>query len=180
MRRGALVGALCVLSVLAEVPHPELARIRKLYVLSMGNGLDQYIANRLAETGVFEVTTDPVAADAILTDAVGESFERRLKDLYPPPPEPPKETSAVAANSDAKDSKKKDTDTTTVYSFKDERPVSSFSRGRGNIFLVDRSTRNVVWSTYERPKTRSPDELNHVAGVIARQLKKAARNGTKP
>jgi hypothetical protein len=177
MRRLALVGAMSIIAMLAEVPHPDLAHVRKIYVLSMGSGLDQYIANHLAETGLFEITTDPAVADAILTDSVGETFERRLKELYPPPPPP--ETADKSAESGSKDAKKKESEPVTMYSFKDERPLSSFSRGRGNIFLVDRSTRKVVWSTYDRPKSRTPDELNHVGDTIAKQLKKAATAGTK-
>jgi hypothetical protein len=40
------------------------------------------------------------------------------------------------------------------------------------VFLVDRKTRNVIWSDYVRPKNAQPDELNHVADKIAAQLEK--------
>lgn len=182
MRRLAVVGVFAVTSLAAAATSPDLGRIRKVYVLSMGSGLDQYIANRLAETGSFEVTTDPKAADAILTDRVGEQFERHLKELYPELDPKPVKEEAKPTDSKATDSKasKSDAEKSTVASYKDDRPVSSFSRGRGNIFLIDRASRNVVWSTYERPKNRSSDELNHVAGRIAKNLQKAAGSATKP
>ena len=46
------------------------------------------------------------------------------------------------------------------------------SRARGTIFLIDRKTRNILWSVYERPKNTSPDEMNHVADKIAGKLGK--------
>jgi hypothetical protein len=46
------------------------------------------------------------------------------------------------------------------------------TRSKGAVFLVDRKTRNVLWSDYVRPKSAQPDELNHVADKIAAQLEK--------
>jgi hypothetical protein len=174
MRRIGLAGLLLAVPIAAATLYPELASVKRVYVLSMGSGLDQYIANRIAENGTFEITTDPKLADAVLTDAVGEQFERRMRDLYAPPPEEKK--SAASSNSgDASSGSSSNKDAETVNSFKqEEKPVSTFSRGRGNVFLIDRNSRKVLWSTYERPKNRSSDELNHTAGVIAKELKKAA------
>ena len=51
-------------------------------------------------------------------------------------------------------------------------PPSSFSRGKGNVFLVHVKTRGVVWSLYERPKKILPDELDRTSGRIVTRLKK--------
>jgi hypothetical protein len=99
------------------------------------------------------VVTDPKQADAIFTDQIGKSFEQKLDDLYGQKPKD-------------KDAENKD------GSSESSRVVSSSSRGKGAIFLVDRKTRSVVWSTYERPKSSNSDELNHVAEKIAQRLEK--------
>jgi len=44
----------------------------------MRGGLDQYLANRLTNGGVFRVVTDPKLADAVLTDHMGTEFETQL------------------------------------------------------------------------------------------------------
>ena len=41
---------------------------QRVYILAMGSGMDQYLANQLTTIGVFEVVTDPQKADAIVTD----------------------------------------------------------------------------------------------------------------
>ena len=66
--------------------------------------MDQYLANQLTTLGVFQVVADPQKADAIITDRLGEPFEAKLKDLYPPPP-PPHPLPAPPKDKDAKDDK---------------------------------------------------------------------------
>jgi hypothetical protein len=118
----------------------------------MSNGLDQYLANRLAAAGVFQVVTDPKKADAIFTDKLGEGFEARLNDLLPPPAE------------------KKDSSKSSDES--DRRPVtSSFGRGKGTIFLVEISSRAVLWSAYELPRNSTPREMDRIAQRIVERLK---------
>src|SRR5262249_55476008 len=66
-----------------------LQQVQSVYLMPMGYGLDQYLANRLTAESVFQVVTDPKRADAVLTDNIGVGFERRLDDLFPrdvPPP----------------------------------------------------------------------------------------------
>ena len=134
--------------------NPQLAQIRTVYLLPMGSGLDQHLATRLTELGIFEVVTDPKRADAIITDQVGASFEKKLEELYPPPPPDPEEDDQKQA-----DSRNSSTPVT-----------GAFGRGKGTVFLVDRKTRGVLWSIYEHPKNTSADELHHVAGKIANRL----------
>lgn len=131
----------------------------------MGGGMDQFLANRLTRFGKMQVVTDAQHADTILTDRLGEPFEKKLDELYPPP--------EVESATDDKATDEAVTPATGV-TLKDEQPMNraSFARGRGNFFLVDRQSRNVLWSTYERPKNSSPDELNRTAERVVNNLKR--------
>jgi hypothetical protein len=76
----------------AAQPKAELAQVHKVYLLPMSNGMDQYLANRIAGLGVFQVVTDPKRADAIFTDRLGEAFESQQAEWFPAPtprPTPP-------------------------------------------------------------------------------------------
>ncbi|MDQ2947342.1 MAG: hypothetical protein M3Y27_15655, partial [Acidobacteriota bacterium] len=131
----------------------------------MGGGMDQYLANRLTRFGKMQVVADAQHADTILTDRLGEAFEKKLDELYPPP--------EVETAAEEKDTDEAATPAVGV-TLKDEQPMkrASFSRGRGNFFLVDRKSRNVLWSTYERPKNASPDEMNRTAERVVSNLKR--------
>lgn len=80
------------LSCLGMACAAELSDSRTVYLLPMGRGLEQYIANRLTRMHVLQVVTDPAKADVVITDNVGSALEDRLNDLYPPekPPAPAK------------------------------------------------------------------------------------------
>lgn len=137
--------------------NAQLQQVQSVYILPMGSGMDQFLANRLARFGKMQVVADPQHADAILTDRLGEPFEKKLDELYPPPADPKK----AVADEDA------------TGTLKDEQPpVRAFSRGRGNFFLVDRKSRNVLWSTYELPRNGSPAELNRTAERVVNNLKR--------
>src|SRR5580658_2894182 len=90
MMVGEMKWALPLLCCLGFCSNPtsaaELTGARTVYLLPMGRGLDQFIANRLTRMHVLQVVTDPAKADAVFTDDVGATLEGRLKDLYPPPP----------------------------------------------------------------------------------------------
>lgn len=140
--------------------HAELSRIQSVYLLPMGNGLDQYLAGRLTALGLFQVVVDPKKADAVFTDRLGEPFEQRMNELYPAPEPPLEEKKQAAAES-------------TPAAPRQEAPrVSSWGRGRGTIFLVDTRTRAVIWSVYERPRDSSPDQVNRTAERIANRLRR--------
>lgn len=84
----AVFAALAVAGV-----NPQLEKVQSIYILPMGNGMDQFLANRITRLGKMQVVADPQKADTILTDRIGEPFEKKLDDLYKPkPPEPPKRT----------------------------------------------------------------------------------------
>ncbi len=152
--------------------NANLANIKSIYVMPMTNGMDQYLANRLRTDQVVAITTDPQAADAVLTDSIGPAFERRLVELYPPPPPPekPKKAEGGKAKSNEKDAEAEE-DKGEMKETGPER-VSSFRKGRGVVFLVDRRSRQVVWSTHERPKDSSSRELDRAAGKVSGQLKR--------
>jgi hypothetical protein len=177
----------CALALLAaSVPaaiNPQLKQVTTVYILAMSGGMDQYLANRLTTMGVFQVVADPQKADAIITDRLGEPFEAKLKDLYPPPPPPPPPTPPAPVK-DAKDDKDSKTVTSDKTSkddkgFKETKlddeggvsRVGSFNKGRGNIFIVDRKSKNVVWSIFDRPKDSSPGELSKTAERVVKRLK---------
>lgn len=166
----------------AASENPQLKQVQAVYILPMGRGMDQYLANKLTRQGLFLIVTDPQKADAILTDHIGEGFERKIEELYPPPkPEKvAKDDKAAKDGKTAKDDKdaasgKSDTDK------KDESAInaavvmnrtSSFSRGKGTIFLVDRKSRAVIWSTYDRASNGSSDTLDKTADQIVTRLKR--------
>jgi hypothetical protein len=159
----------------------ELSDVRAVYIMPMGRGLDQYLANHLASGHVFQVVTDPKLADAMLTDRIGEQFQAQVEALLPPPPPPPDPTPAKETpkekSRDAGD--RKSDENRTPLSFTDtanhlENPAmnSSFGRGKGNIFLVDLKSRNVVWSVFEPARSSNNKELDHTASEIVSRLKK--------
>jgi len=141
----------CLLLAIASM-GADVTNVQAVYLLPMAGGLDQYLANRL--TGVFRVVTDPKLADAVFTDRLGEPFEQKLAELYPP------ETAASdKEDKDDKDSKK-------------PPQVSSFGRGKGTIFLVDLKSRAVIWSAFNKSNGTAPDTLDRTASRIVQQLKK--------
>jgi hypothetical protein len=138
--------------------NPELMKVKSVYLFPMTYAMDQYLANQLQRSGLYIVTTDPKAADAVMTDSLGPTFEKKMDELYTVKPEP-----------------KEGEDEDDAIRERDggaSMPESSFRRGRGNVYLVERHTRQVVWSTYERPKNSLPKELDTTARRIAEQLKK--------
>lgn len=139
----------------------DLSQVQSVYLMPMSGGLDQYLANRLTAKGVVQVVTDPAKADAIFTDRLGDAFDKRLDELFPPAKPEQKEPKTD------RDKEKEAAEQTW------QRPAGqSFTKGRGNLFLVDRQTRNVIWSIYERPKTSQPDQLHKTASRIAERFQK--------
>lgn len=152
----------------------QLLQARSVYILPMGSGMDQFLANRLTHFGKMQVVANPQQADAILTDRLGEPFEKKLDELYPP-----LEEKEAKDAKDAKDEKDTADEASSGIDFKNDAPAraTSFGRGRGTFFLVDRKTRNVLWSTYERPKNSSADELNRTAERVINSLKRDLKPG---
>jgi hypothetical protein len=136
----------------------RLSEVHTVYLLHMGNSLDQYLANRLTATGLLQVVTDPQKADAIFTDSIGQEFESRMDELYPPPKK------AVKKEEDSQDS----------FANSDQH-FGSWSTGQGTVFLVDRHTRNVIWSTYCPVKGSRADDTEKRANDITKRLQSALK-----
>jgi hypothetical protein len=152
MKWFCLFAALSVAHAGSEV-HPELMEVKTVYLLPMTYSLDQFLAIRLTKGGVLQVVTDPNLADAILSEHIGSGLEEQMKSLY---------------GEKKTDSADKDKDKATSFG----GPMAGGTRSKGAVFLVDRKTRNIIWSDYVRPKNAQPEELNHVADKIAGQLEK--------
>jgi len=151
-----LCGILLLLAPLGE--SAEVAGVETVYLLPMGNSLDQFLANQLTSQGILRVVADPRKADAVFTDRLGKELQAFLDEIQPA------EEAAVAGESE----------TSGKELAKDERGrgrITTFGRGKGTVFLVDRETRTVLWSTYERPKNATPDQVNKAASRIVERLK---------
>ncbi len=162
----------CLLASLGLAPGADLASVRKVYFLPMSNGLDQYLANRVTSESLFDVVTDPKLADAVFTDQIGMGFEHRMEALLPPEEPPAAEGKDEKAEKSEKGDSGAEERTGKIGEGYTAR-FSTFSRGKGNVFLVDLKSRHVVWSVFQRPKQGSPEELDKTSTAIVSQLKKA-------
>jgi hypothetical protein len=160
---GLVLGA--AILVFAAV-NPQLKQVNTVYILAMAGGMDQFLANQITAAGVFQVVADPKKADAIITDHLGESLETKLNELYPPPtpvaPPPP-----PPADDDKKTNDKK----AGLDLGAGAQRVNGGGRGKGNLFIVDRKNRNVLWSVFEPPKDTTPGELSKTAEKVVKRLK---------
>ena len=171
----------------------DLAGVHSVYLLPMGRGMDQYLANRLTNEHVFLVVTDPKLADAIITDHISEAFQTQLEDISPTPkppapakpanPEPAAKPgdeappSAKPANSESKAKPGDEAPSPGLLAQPENKlsnPATSsgFSRARGTVFLVDAKSRQVIWSIYAPPKDFAGREMNRTASDIVSRLKK--------
>lgn len=150
-------GALCAIFPLSSA-HAEIFGVKTVYVLPMAGGLDQYLALQLSSGGILQVVTDPKKADAVLTDGIGTRLEDSLSELYGAPVE--------------NDKSDKDKDKSSASN--SPRPgMRTLSSSRGLVFLVNRTSRDVLWSTFEPQKSTDPGDLRHVAKKIVERLAKA-------
>jgi hypothetical protein len=117
----------------------------------MSHGLDQYLAQKLAAGNRFQVSTDPAKADAFFTDRIGSNFEESLTELLEP--------KAIVEKQD---------DSTPSYKAPAMQPLS---RGKGNVFLVDRKSHTVIWSAFAPAKSSDAAELSKIAQQLADKLK---------
>lgn len=129
-----------------------LSEIKTVYLLQMANGLDQLLAVQLNSTAILQVVTDPAKADAIFTDRIGQGFEEKLNALY-----------------GAKADPKSEADEKTFAR------VGAGLRSHSTAFLVDRKSREVLWSTYAPSRNHSSEAMNHTASRIADGLQKAIK-----
>ena len=181
-------------------PGAELSGVHSVYLLPMGSGLDQYLANRLTGEHVFQVVTDAKLADAVFTDRIGNAFEERLADLTAPPPKEKPAASQPAANPAAATQNTASANLTAnqtpanqtaaasalpaeaVNRLSNPAANSTFGHGKGTIFLVDIKTKQVLWSVYEQPKNATSNQLDRSASEIVNRLKRDLNKpeGNKP
>ena len=140
----------------------NLSGVHSVYLLPMSRGLDQYLANRLANQRVFQVVTDSKLADAAFTDRLGSAFDNKLADLLgkPASPDAPKESedkNEPAAGPAA-----------TASKLADPAVNSNFGRSKGMVFLVDPKSWHVLWSAFQPPSDSSSRQLDRIADIVSR------------
>ena len=152
MKSAALLLCSIVLGTACLCPAADLSSVHTVYLLPMANSLDQYLAHRITASGVLQVVVDPKKADVIFTDRLGEALQERLKAFAAAPPDE-KAKADTAKQGDR------------------PAPLPSFARGKGTVFLVERTSGSVIWSAYEPPRNTTPEELDRAARRIVEQLK---------
>jgi hypothetical protein len=154
----------------------DLGAVKNVYLLKMSKGMDQYLANRLTNEHVFQIVTDPKLADAILTDHIGEGFEAKMGELFPPPEPVEKPEKPEKPEKDDKANKRDGSQNVMdlVGDTINKLPTlpSSFGHAKGMLFLVDAKSKEVVWSTYEVPKDATSRQMDRTANDIVSRLKR--------
>lgn len=146
----------------------DLSGVHSVYLLPMSQGLDQYLANRLTNEGIFRVVTNPKLADAIFTDRIGEAFEETLADLSPNP-EP---VSPPADKQPSEETPNNSLLGDTVNKLSNPATHSSFGRNKGTFFLVNPKSHQVLWSVFQPPRDSRSAQLNRTASDIVNRLKR--------
>lgn len=148
-----LRAVLCLLLCVFAAAGAELPEIASVYLLPMSGGLDQHLASQLTRQGVWRVVTEPLKADAVITDRLGEAFEKWMADQEREAAGEPEEQEQTQTRP----------------------PVRPFVSGaaKGTIFVVHPRTREVVWSSYERPRGVNAERLEQAAERHVTRLKKA-------
>jgi len=162
----------------ANLAAAELSGVQAVYLLPMARGMDQYLANRLTNEHLFRVVTDPKLADAFFSDRLGQALQAQL-DAAMPKPAPPKETAKETAK-DSKEAKTAEGSHTAgspmfadpVNRLEDPAANSSFGRSKGNVFLIDAKSHQVVWSTFDPPRDSSGKQMDRTASDIVNRIKK--------
>jgi hypothetical protein len=148
----------------------DLTSVHTVYLLRMSRGLDQYLANRLTTDHIFTIVTDPKLADAVLTDQIGEGFQSKLEELYPPP-EPVAPAPKPKSKSDDEEVSVTPLLGDTVNKLSNPAANSGFGRAKGTIFLVDTKSRQVVWSAFQPSKNFTSEEMDRTARDIVKLVK---------
>ena len=145
-----LTAALPAMAV--ELPGP-------VYLLSMPSAFDQYLAQQLIQRDAATVTADPTQAAVVLTDRIDTEFLRTMRELFPREGEqtPSEEDNSIEDSGIAP-----------------PRPVNRPQRRpQGVLFLVDVSSRTVLWSTFIDEFELEPSKLEKQAREVVNRLEKA-------
>lgn len=145
-----------VIFAAAAAAQTPLAGAKNVFLTPMPGGLEQYVALHLTQQGVLQVVTNSSKADVVFTDRIGQDLETTLAELENKP------TAAQTGKAGE-----------VVFAKPNMRPLA---RARGTVFLVDRKSGDVVWSTLEQPKSSQIPDLNAAAKRIVDKLAKARKN----
>ncbi len=159
----------CFLLVATDLS--QLSRVRSVYVWPMYNSFDQYLAEQIADEDVFEVVVDPKFATAVLTDRIDAPFLSALEEFYP-----------LAESGEAEEDKAEGEESASGDSIEAgvqlRRPANrALSSPKGTLFLVDVSSRRVLWSTFLKEFQPSPNKLHDQARDVVARLKKQLNPG---
>jgi hypothetical protein len=152
-----LLLALAASGLLSTAAAQAPGGMRQVYLMPMAGGLDQYLAAQLTREHVLQVVTDPKVADVIMTDRIGEAFEQKMAELFPP---------AKPDDTDEKKDGKTDDKTAGAATQNSFRTTAA----RGTVFLVDTKSRQVVWSDHEKPVDPTDRQLSREAERIVKKL----------
>ncbi|MGD0497580.1 MAG: hypothetical protein ABSC23_03995 [Bryobacteraceae bacterium] len=144
----------------------DLSGVHAVYLMPMSHALDQFLASRLTSGHVVQVVVDPKLADAIFSDRIGEALTAKL-DGISAAQQPP-----VAEDKDAKDAGDGKNDQSPGNKLDNPALSSTLGRAKGTLFLVDAKSRQVVWSTFEVPKSSEAAQLDRAATDIVSRLKR--------
>ena len=163
-----------LLCTFAALGSAQLRDVQSVYFLPMAGSLDQYLASKLVEMHLFQVTTDPQRADAIFVDRIGEGLEAKMAELFPEQVKKPPKDEERDPND--KDAKEKDKDKKLDFGAANPVRTSNFARGRGTLYLVDRKTHAVLWSAYSPSKTNRMPDIHKNAEAIAKRIATAMKD----
>jgi hypothetical protein len=142
------------LSICGLLSGAQLRDVKTVYLYPMMGGFDLLLAQQLVEGHIYRVVPDPKLADAVFTDQLGDVFLYKLDHIQTPP---------VAAKTSGS--------TSSMTPAPDTAPHgSTFARARGTLFLVDIKSKEVVWSTFQKPKNLTSTELRKSAQKSVKQL----------
>ena len=138
----------------------------------MYNSFDQYLAEQIAEEDVFDVVVDPKLAGAVLTDRIDAPFLAAMEEFFPLPQ--PDE----AEKGEAEEEEESESGDSIEAGVRLQRPTNrALSRPKGTLFLVDVSSRRVLWSTFLKEFQPSPNKLHGQARDVVVRLKKQLTPG---
>jgi hypothetical protein len=142
------------LAICSLLPGAKLNDVRSVYLYPMTGGFDQLLAEQIVADHMFKVVPDPKLADAVFTEQLGEAFLYKLDHIHTPPP---------AA---------KTSGSTSSMGNEEQAPrMTTFTHAKGTLFLVDIKSKEVIWSTYQKPKNTSSGELHKTAVKVLTLLR---------
>ncbi len=139
----------------------DLRDVRSVYAWPMTKSFDQYLAQKITGENVFDVVVDPKLADAIFTDRIDAPFLAAMDEIFPLNQDQER---------DVPDAQNKDAESIESGSTTTRPKNRALSRPRGTLFLVDVSSRKVLWSTYLREYEETPDKLSKMASIVVERI----------